>query len=252
MGGRSRATRRDRFVLLLLEGISSLTDSSFPSVACGHALILAHLPYLPASLSSTVLPAHASASGTSGFPSSSSPSSSSELLTLLSSGHLLCHLYNAVLRHSSFRPFGFIPESSIHVVEEGGGLEGLGSEGMRREGSARSRESWGGTGAGEGEGRKVGGTFRRMENLRVFAACAFPHFPASRSLCGPTDGLHVMSLQCPQVPLLPPPPPHSPLLFLLRLRLNVPSNLPLPPLLPPRLTSPATSLYSLHASVGRR
>ncbi|BGP14835.1 hypothetical protein JCM10213v2_002790 [Rhodosporidiobolus nylandii] len=75
-------------------------------------------------------------------------------LSALSSGSLLCHAYNAVLRHSSARPFGFIPPQSVHALPQGA----EGGE-MERADSAMS----------EGEERKVGGTYRRAENLRLWA-----------------------------------------------------------------------------------
>ncbi|GAA6034411.1 hypothetical protein JCM8097_002712 [Rhodosporidiobolus ruineniae] len=125
-------------------------------LARAHALLLAHASYLPPSLSS--------------LPPSYTSSSRSLFLHTLSSGTLLCHAYNATLRHSSPRPFGFIPASSVHAIpleaaEGEGDGEGARSAGMVREASAASADSE----TGEGRG-KVGGTFRRVENLRVWAA----------------------------------------------------------------------------------
>ncbi|ORY72380.1 hypothetical protein BCR35DRAFT_307646 [Leucosporidium creatinivorum] len=85
----------------------------------------------------------------------SPPSSRSAFLLSLADGLLLCHAYNALVRHSS-RPFGFIPEKDVHMLlSSSSSSEGSGAE------MARTKS--------EGE-RKVGETFRRVENLRVWAA----------------------------------------------------------------------------------
>ncbi|GAA5858435.1 hypothetical protein JCM1840_001203 [Sporobolomyces johnsonii] len=120
-------------------------------------------------------------------------------LDALSNGHLLCLSYNIVLRDSSTRPFGFIPASSIHSFPvpilapspaPGPGPE---SAGMVRTASSQSSEGAGGQGDEQG-GKKerekglerVGQTFRRMENLRVWAAAlkfryslSLGHIPSS-------------------------------------------------------------------------
>lgn len=115
--------------------------------------------------------------------------STSDLLLALSDGQLLCIAYNAVLR-ASHRPWGFIPESSIHdvisltrerkraeeaatrdgkAVEDTNHLSVAGSTPMRRssseglsnDGSLMPNVNADGT-------RRVGLTFRRLENLRLF------------------------------------------------------------------------------------
>ncbi|GAA5920814.1 hypothetical protein JCM1841_005107 [Sporobolomyces salmonicolor] len=115
---------------------------------------------------------------------SATPKNREAFLDALSNGHLLCLSYNIVLRDSSTRPFGFIPASSIHSFpvsvlapspSPGPGLE---SAGTVRTASSQSSEGAGRQGEEEqGEKRerekgleRVGQTFRRMENLRVWAA----------------------------------------------------------------------------------
>ncbi|GAA5982301.1 hypothetical protein JCM11641_002001 [Rhodosporidiobolus odoratus] len=126
------------------------------SLARAHALFLAHSQHfdLPAS-----------------FPSSPPTVSTASHLALLShlvSGTLLCHAYNAVLRHSSNRPFGFIPAGSVHDIEE---TSEKGGKEMQRGDSADSEKSEElGGGRGVTSAKKVGRTFRRVENLRVWAA----------------------------------------------------------------------------------
>ncbi|GAA5945783.1 hypothetical protein JCM10213_002726 [Rhodosporidiobolus nylandii] len=111
------------------------------SLARAHLLFLSHAAHHPSP---------------SAVPSSPplDPAARLAFLSALSSGSLLCHAYNAVLRHSSARPFGFIPPQSVHALPQGA----EGGE-MERADSAMS----------EGEERKVGGTYRRAENLRLWA-----------------------------------------------------------------------------------
>lgn len=70
-------------------------------------------------------------------------------MILNSDGSLLCFAYNAVLRDSS-RPFGFIPHSSIHL------LASSLNDSVSSEGSTNKD--------------KLGSTFRKIENLNMFAA----------------------------------------------------------------------------------
>ena len=127
------------------------------------------------------------------------------LLDTLSHGQLLCMAYNAVLRRSQ-RPWGFIPSSSIHDIialqarrssqvqaraqGQEQGAERAGGSTMTRhissEGASTSTststsddESLGTTRSDRVTGsgvdaatpaRKVGFTFRRLENLRLFIA----------------------------------------------------------------------------------
>ncbi|GAA6008535.1 hypothetical protein JCM10207_007148 [Rhodosporidiobolus poonsookiae] len=123
-------------------------------LARAHALLLSHAPLLPAPFPSLL----------SSTPSSSL--SSPALLALLRNGDCLCHAYTAVLRHSSGRAFGFLRAERVHglpvpVPGEGEDGQGEGEAG----GEAMSREASSGA-----EGKKVGGTFRRIENLRMWAA----------------------------------------------------------------------------------
>lgn len=82
------------------------------------------------------------------------PSQCNTDISLKSDGQLLCHSYNAVLR-SSTRPFGFIPSANIH-------------EALVDTSSLNSSPS---SDLTITEGRqKVGATFRRIENLRIWGA----------------------------------------------------------------------------------
>ncbi|BGP46951.1 hypothetical protein JCM10450v2_002803 [Rhodotorula kratochvilovae] len=82
-------------------------------------------------------------------------------LNFLSDGTLLCRSYNALLRSPLARPFGFLPSSSIHVFPSSAAA-GPESAGMARTLSAAS--------TGSESGERVGGTFRRAENLGQWAA----------------------------------------------------------------------------------
>ncbi|GAA5861366.1 hypothetical protein JCM8547_006107 [Rhodosporidiobolus lusitaniae] len=153
-------------------------------LALAHSLLLSHAPHLPSHLTSLLPP----------YPLPSSPSTRTDLLTLLSTGELLCHAYNAVLRHSSSRGFGFISQGSIHSVpaasqgegEEGGG--GVGSVQMGREGSQMSTVSMvSEDGKGEGKKKKVGRTFRRVENLGMWAAALKFRYSLPLVLPSPTS-----------------------------------------------------------------
>ncbi|GAA6052020.1 hypothetical protein JCM3770_002324 [Rhodotorula araucariae] len=81
-------------------------------------------------------------------------------LNSLSDGTLLCRSHNAVLRSAHARPFGFLPSSSIHVLPAS--AAGPESSEMARTPSAMSTGSDG--------GERIGGTFRRAENLGQWAA----------------------------------------------------------------------------------
>ncbi|BGP23619.1 cytoplasm protein [Rhodotorula toruloides] len=78
-------------------------------------------------------------------------------LDALSNGYLLCLSYNATLRLSSPHPFGFISPSSIHPFP----LSLSSSTEMYRTASSAND--------GGGRGEKIGQTFRRAENLRLWA-----------------------------------------------------------------------------------
>lgn len=109
-----------------------------------------------------------------------------KLLDALSDGQMLCEAYNAVLRKSQ-RPWGFIPSSSVHdvhsltrarsteypvqAVPEADRLHvaSSSSSDMRRSPSSDGGVSDDGRQLASGQ-PKVGMTFRRAENLRVFAA----------------------------------------------------------------------------------
>jgi hypothetical protein len=71
----------------------------------------------------------------------------------ISDGHLLCQAYNALVRTSP-KPFGFIPAKSIHELPQSQSLAVAGGD-VTREGK---------------EKKAVGATFRRTENLTVWAA----------------------------------------------------------------------------------
>jgi len=85
-----------------------------------------------------------------------SPSSTLEPYT---NGHLLCHAFNIAVRRSA-RPWGFVLEHEIHDFL-----------GEREEASEQSRRRSGEglEGGGPSGGRKEY-VFRKVENLRVFAA----------------------------------------------------------------------------------
>lgn len=67
----------------------------------------------------------------------------------LSDGQMLCIVFNSVLRRSR-RPWGFIPPQDIHDIT---GLEK--EEGDETTKTSKSKTSW---------------TFRRTDNLRIWAA----------------------------------------------------------------------------------
>lgn len=120
--------------------------------------------------------------------------SSSDLLLALSDGQILCTAYNSVLRASQ-RPWGYIPDSSIHDVisltrerEEAERAHASQSARTSLENTSRLQVSGGGSalmrrhsseGLGSGDHSftatsdgtpRVGLTFRRFENLRLFVA----------------------------------------------------------------------------------
>lgn len=79
--------------------------------------------------------------------------SRADLLNALSSGQLLCIAYNTRVRKSR-QPWGYIDHNAIHDILE---LE-------------RADEGGSGGGGGEGgEGMKKGWTFRRTDNLILWA-----------------------------------------------------------------------------------
>jgi hypothetical protein len=107
-----------------------------------------------------------------------------ELLLALSDGQLLCTAYNSILRASQ-RPWGFIPSESIHDIitlaqqrEREEAAAASASRGTSLDGSAHltvesvsMRRSASSDGGGSSDGpKRIGLTFRRMENLRVFMA----------------------------------------------------------------------------------
>jgi hypothetical protein len=77
-------------------------------------------------------------------------SSRSTLLLRLSSGQILCTVYNIAVRRSK-KPWGYINKDSIHDI-------------ATIEAQAEA------VGESERERRKVGWTFRRTDNLRLWAA----------------------------------------------------------------------------------
>ncbi|KAL8276568.1 hypothetical protein RQP46_011058 [Phenoliferia psychrophenolica] len=99
-----------------------------------------------------------------------SPATSRNLfLESLSDGTLLCHAYNAALRASS-KPFGFIGDKNIHD------LAPLSTP------DVDLRKSIAAGGSGDKEKERVGATFRRVENLRVWSACVLSSTPSLPSL----------------------------------------------------------------------
>ena len=172
---------------------SGLTMYISPATARVHACLAAHLP--------AILLAH--------LPSydPAAPETATALLDTLSHGQLLCMAYNAVLRKSQ-RPWGFIPSSSIHdiiALQSGrssqaqaqaqaeaqgkaqqhgaaeAGASGASSSMLRRvssEGASTSASDDDAAGVDRrrpasqagAPARKVGFTFRRLENLRLFVA----------------------------------------------------------------------------------
>ncbi|GAA6056732.1 putative Cytoplasm protein [Rhodotorula toruloides] len=109
------------------------------SLARAHAIIVTHLsPEQTSSLPNL-------ASDRTGF------------LDALSDGYLLCLAYNAALRLSSPHPFGFISASSIHPFSS------ISSSSVEMSCTASSASD------GGGGGEKIGQTFRRAENLRLWA-----------------------------------------------------------------------------------
>jgi len=109
-------------------------------LGCLHNLLVSHLP---ANLVLLLPP----------LPTSNSNSESADfrqaLLTRLHDGQLLCTAYNAVVRRSR-KPWGFIQPGSIHDIVE---LESAAA--AAEEGGKKGKSSW---------------TFRRTENLRLWAA----------------------------------------------------------------------------------
>ena len=79
-----------------------------------------------------------------------SSSDHAEILRALSSGQILCTAYNTGVRRSR-KPWGYVSKDAIHDIAA---LE----EARAAEGSAT-------------EGGKRGWTFRRTDNLRLWAAC---------------------------------------------------------------------------------
>jgi hypothetical protein len=91
-------------------------------------------------------------------------------LQALSSGQLLCVAYNSAL-HRSKKPWGFINLESVHDVI-GMEVETSGN-GVHFDGYNKRRDSMGGhedERDGDGLKRKVGWTFRRTDNLRLWTA----------------------------------------------------------------------------------
>ncbi|BGP30939.1 hypothetical protein JCM10296v2_002701 [Rhodotorula toruloides] len=109
------------------------------SLARAHAIIIAHVS--PEQTSSLPNPA----TDRTGF------------LDALSDGYLLCLAYNATLRLSSPHPFGFITSSSIHAFPPTSGS------------SVEMSRTVSSTSDGGGGREKIGQTFRRAENLRLWA-----------------------------------------------------------------------------------
>ncbi|KAJ7186967.1 hypothetical protein C8R46DRAFT_1342204 [Mycena filopes] len=117
-----------------------------------HALLAAVLP--PALLPALVPPG----------PPSSSPSSSSSsrtaFLTALSSGQLLCVAYNTCVRRSK-KPWGYISRDGIHDIVK------LEEEAAALAAAAAADE--GAEGKTESKVQAAGWTFRRIDNLRLWA-----------------------------------------------------------------------------------
>ena len=76
-----------------------------------------------------------------------SSSEHADILRALSSGQLLCNAYNTAVRRSR-KPWGYVSKDAIHDI-------------------AALEEAQGGDG---GEAGKRGWTFRRTDNLRLWAA----------------------------------------------------------------------------------
>jgi hypothetical protein len=96
------------------------------------------------SVISTFLPAHY-------LPSLPSPDSRTAFLQALSSGQLLCLAYNPCVRKSS-KPWGYISKDAIHDI--------LALEEAQAAGKDEDKDS---------EKTKKGWTFRRTDNLRLWA-----------------------------------------------------------------------------------
>lgn len=111
---------------------------TYKNLARAHALIASLLP----SSSSHLLP--------SVYPGRST------LLEVLSSGQILCSSYNTGVRRSR-KPWGFINGDSIHDIAA------LVAEAAREDGSPEEA-------AAMAEKRRMGWTFRRTDNLRLWAA----------------------------------------------------------------------------------
>jgi hypothetical protein len=93
-------------------------------------------------------------------------------LEALSDGQLLCIAYNAALRAST-RPWGFVPDSSIHDVLAHA-ADTTADEKNRRSSSSSAFDGGSGGGGGAAAAQsattKIGTTYRRFENLRTWAA----------------------------------------------------------------------------------
>lgn len=114
-----------------------------------------------------------------------------DILYCLADGQMLCIAYNAVLRKSQ-RPWGFIPHSSIHDVisltqecqkieqaqlrdesflGDSSHLSVRGSSALMRRASSEGLSGDDSTINGpNSHNKRIGLTFRRFENLRVFVA----------------------------------------------------------------------------------
>ncbi|KAJ7152926.1 hypothetical protein C8R46DRAFT_1197518 [Mycena filopes] len=128
-----------------------------------HALLAAVLP--PALLPALVPPGPPSSS-----PSLSSSHGRTAFLTALSSGQLLCVAYNTCVRRSK-KPWGYISRDGIHDIvkleEEAAVLAAAAAADEGAEGSGGKGE--GKEGKGESKVQAAGWTFRRIDNLRLWA-----------------------------------------------------------------------------------
>ena len=80
--------------------------------------------------------------------------SRSELLTALASGQLLCNAYNTGVRRSK-KPWGYINKDSIHDIAALEARAEADAEGESKEAAEKRKKGW---------------TFRRTDNLRLWAA----------------------------------------------------------------------------------
>lgn len=83
------------------------------------------------------------------------PSDRATLLGALASGQLLCTAYNTGVRRSR-KPWGLVNRDAIHDIAA------LEAQSVAEEDSERARRGW---------------TFRRTDNLRLWAACVPPPSP---------------------------------------------------------------------------